>query len=411
MVFSRLGDKRLPNVRYFGLYNRYLGLLRIFCYVCKADILGENTGEASFELLYGGSDKTSLYPFYNSLAYSIPTNHNPQSKEHKLDLKKNLINTNLSQSFHDYKAPSVHFDSRNMHQGWTCIDLNLSGYMPDSLHWGIQKPSEHRFDLHCKTQQIQDVTLSGKLIGDLKGDFKSSQVVQKGESSPLSGWAGVMSRIAEVGGNASMFVYAFQFLAYNRQFGASIAPDIINIISSGITTTSSVINKFAPIGPNLLNFAGKADFSLNASIDMNGYIKSTTNNGVGSLSLTQRDLALADSLKTPENKSGQFGRGVLSLDQDPVVCVATEDIMANTWGFNLLLDGAKGHKYSNPEFDNYQARLITFLDPTSIHLNLNTDAYDGQPVTDVKIYATTYVNPEVGLVFLNFLRLSIVPAP
>ncbi len=151
MAFSCRCDSTLPSCRYFGLYNRYFGLMRIFCYVCKTDILGKNTGEAFFETLHGGNDKEKLYPFYNSLAYSIPSNHNTHGtldKQNLLDLKKDLINVNISQSFHDYKAPSVN-GGHEIKAGWTCFDLNLSGYMPDGLQWDPKDKSAHRLDVHC----------------------------------------------------------------------------------------------------------------------------------------------------------------------------------------------------------------------------------------------------------------------
>ncbi|MBR6286226.1 MAG: hypothetical protein IKR18_04450, partial [Bacteroidaceae bacterium] len=78
------------------------------------------------------------------------------------------------------------------------------------------------------------------------------------------------------------------------------------------------------------------------------------------------------------------------LAEDPVICVANEDIMASVDNFNLTSTSTSG-KYQCSDFDSYNARLITFLDPTSINLNLNTELYKN--VHGVCVSATYSVFP------------------
>lgn len=72
MAFCALGNDAGRDLNYFGLYNRYLGILRVFYF--NTDASGNGT-EHSFEINMGTSNPTMKYPFYNALAYSIPTVH------------------------------------------------------------------------------------------------------------------------------------------------------------------------------------------------------------------------------------------------------------------------------------------------------------------------------------------------
>ncbi len=394
MAFSKLFNKWAPRSRYFGLYNRYLGLLRIFCYISQSDILGANQGEMSFEVFYGDNIKNALYPFYNSLVYSIPTNHSPEgTKENRLDLSVNLIDASTSRSFHDFKVPSAVTQSRVTTEGWTCIDVNLSGYMPEGVTWTDGK-NIHCLDIHCLTQSRTEVSITGKLRGAMKGKFQESQIVDKSEASPSNGWGATLQRIGNDLSSFSGFAFSSMMALEDWRTGAFGCVDVLDFLSSACTAAVTLINMddTPTPQPQLEKIPGKIDLSLNASIDLSGCLKKWTANGVGSLSVTQRNLAAASKEKGDKN-SGQIGKGILSLANDPVVCVATQDLMANNWGFNLYVNGEQSGTYSNPAFDDYNVRLITFLDPTSIKVNLNTDAYGGN-VTDVKVYATTYVNPE-----------------
>ena len=72
MVFNTLGDPNIMDANYFGLYNRYLGILRIFYYITDAT---GNGSELSFATTMGSANKTKTKaPYFNALTYGIPMN-------------------------------------------------------------------------------------------------------------------------------------------------------------------------------------------------------------------------------------------------------------------------------------------------------------------------------------------------
>ncbi len=408
MAFSYLNDRILPNTSYFGLYNRYLGLLRVFCYIWTDEVM--SSGEGAFEITYGdlNNNKEALYPFYNSLAYSIPTSHGTANGQKPLLLNQKLIDCPIDKTFHDYKVPPIDDTSKTLKEGWYCFDLNLSGYVPGGKNWKFDSSADQLIAISCLSQSNATISISGTLKSKIQGTITDQQLVEKGGVSPVSGWGGVFSSIGESLGSIAFFsrdaMETIQLYNNPLQMGCC---DWLDYFASGCTSMAGILDDIDPDAPILYDtIPGKIDLSLDGSIDLKGTLTQWTNNGVGSLLVNYNLLKESFEYKKQANLIGSdtsyVGTGVISLADDPVICVAKEDIMAEAWGFSLCIDNEKDFKYTNPYFDQYKARIMTFLDPASIKVNLNTGLYKN--VTDVKVHATCYVYPDAPYGSTNAFR-------
>ena len=394
MVFSILNDAAARGVRYFGLYNRYLGTLRVFCYV---DDPGDTQNEAAFEVRMG-LEGNNRYPFYNGLAFSIPTCHSVANNN--LNLSVNLIDAEACcNTFHDVVSPYSESISKSLKKGWNIFDINCSGYVPNNS-WR-QDNAKARLYINCVTQTNMAVSLSGKINAGINGTYRAQEVIQHGG---VSGCAGAISLIKTVGNIAGGVAgagagdYAKKIMD-QRSFeaGGQGGPTGWNSFMMGLKSYAGYVSTATPIASGILSaldtktaawydtVPGKINLTMNGTVDLKGTIKGYNSNKVGSIMVTKKNIEAVNG------NDGYFGRGIISLAEDPVICVAKEDIMAEVENFNLTSTSTPG-KYQSSDFASYGARLITFLDPTSIKLNLNTEVYGG--VKGVCVSATYSVFPK-----------------
>ena len=116
------------------------------------------------------------------------------------------------------------------------------------------------------------------------------------------------------------------------------------------------------------------------------YVAPYTKKGVRGLNLTPELMAAS-------NPYGNLGTGVWGLEEDPVVYISDEDLMAATDHINMNITD-KG--YTNSEFKDYDVRLVTFYDPSSIKLNLNTDIFHNIRDLVVTTNYGVYTNRQIG---------------
>ena len=119
---------------------------------------------------------------------------------------------------------------------------------------------------------------------------------------------------------------------------------------------------------------------------------------------------------TPElvnavSSNSNISEGCWSLADDPVVYVSKEDLLCNTDHISLDVRNS-GASYSNDEFYNYDARLVSFFDPSSVKLNINTNLYHN--IRDVVVTTNygIYTDRPVGNTdaFRNFMMLDARPS-
>ena len=407
MAFSYMNNPAEPDRRYFALYNRYLGILRVFCYVPTGQV---PDGEPYFEVQLGSASPSSnktYYPYYNSIGYSIPTNKNASNIDFNADLTGMGTTT-----FHFLVSPYTRSVTKTVSVGWNVFDINMHGYVPEGARWRDQ-PNDGEC-LYVKLVSKSNVTADfyGSFSGVLDGTYIAPEIKQHGGISSAEGICSTLNMIGQVagaikGGGASD--YAMKTHARN-QFNASGAASTFDkafmgaqtacmVVGIATTVASAIYKATEVVTPEWYDtIPGKISMNMNGVINLQGKLSEWKGNSSASVTVEKRQL---ESM----NKEGHFGEGVIGLAEEPVIVVAKEDIMGDV---DKCFFDIQGNKYENSDVENYALRLISFLDPTSIKLNLNTKLFDDLGgITDIVITPTWGVIPKAKHGYTDAMRRAI----
>ena len=118
MAFSLMNQEGYPDTNYFGLYNKYLGTLRVY-YYCNVAVAGSGS-DFAYEILFE-TDTGDCKAFYNSLRYGIPLNA-------QVNKSADLLGGGVAQTFHLLCTPYSEIGMTTLRKGWHAFDIDLSSY-------------------------------------------------------------------------------------------------------------------------------------------------------------------------------------------------------------------------------------------------------------------------------------------
>ncbi|MBQ5981165.1 MAG: hypothetical protein IJL54_03225 [Prevotella sp.] len=379
MAFSYLNDYTLDGTRYFALYNKYTGVLRVFTYLLNPK--GEGN-ELSFMVKMGEANSLNMFPLYHQYEFGIPTCHDFGSS-----LSRNpLIYDGQDQPFMTLVTP--YRQTSSLATGWHCFDIDMSAYSPSGKDWLRLDKKEAKLTIFPNTETTQAVSLFGSIAGDIGGTFSNEKIIQHGGGNCMSGICGVLdmlsgkasnsissantyaSLMTKNGGNEGWGAY-LNPAKYWGGFGLSIASGALGMIGSYMAE---------PVSYDTI--PGKIDLKADLQLDASGYIKTFNATDI-------RGLAVApEAISSVNGSDGHMGKGIWGLAEDPVVYIDTEDLMSTYDHVNLA---ATANGYSNTSFGDYEMRIVYAFDPTSIKVNINRDLYP--ELSDVNVTTTVGVYP------------------
>ena len=382
MAFSYLNDESLRDVRYFALYNKWSGQMRVYTYIVNPTGWGT---DLMINAYFGTSRDNDMYPLYNVFEYGIPTCHVPGRNL----LRNAKIVSSQSQTFQTWLTPFRY--SQSITPGWYCFEFDMSGYVPKGVDWLKTDEDAPRFKFFAETVNNQSVNLKGTLSGSINGTFSDPEIIQHGGANATSGiFSALGGGLSAISGMASNSIAGGASYAYLMAHGGAegIGGYLNPIKMWGGFACSIAGGLFSFIGSQLEDpvtydtIPGKIDLTLDATLELDGYIRAATGNNQRGLSVSPR------GIYTANGANGHIGKGVWSLAEDPVVYIDKDDIISSQSGFNLLCtkDG-----YSLSNFGNYEARIVYAFDPTSVKLNLNTDLF--RDIQDVTVTTNVGVLP------------------
>ena len=400
MAFCELNDPNAMRTRMFGLYNRFTGVLRVFHYIDNPTGYGS---ELVYLLSANESNNDDKYPLYHSMEYSVPASHQygitlvPKAKMNVGDSKQEV--------FSCYIAPYAKNDTRGVTVNWHCFDIDLSCYTTSGNNWRSGLAQQGHITIFPVTSTSSSVTLTGSLLGSIKGTITDPQVIETGGGNSMSGVCSTLSTIGGLlGGSVSSSTSTFGLM--NNPIAPGLIKSAAPYLSAGsmaLNITSAILgwcSKDEPVTRDTI--PGKIDLGLDATLNLSGVISGYTSNGEGGVVVTPE-------LINASSSDSKISTGCWSLADDPVIYVSKEDLICSIDHINL---GVKGSTYDNSEFYDYDARLVSFFDPASVKLNLNTDVYHN--IHDVVISSNygVYTDRQVGNTdaFRNFLMLDARPS-
>lgn len=442
MAFCMLNDPNSPNVHMFGLYNRFTGVLRLYQYVENAS----GYGKELYVNLVNDSYSKYRYPFYNSMAYSIPVN-----RVWGETLKKDAELITYGNSYKPFEyllsAYTRYGEAKGVAPNWHCVDLDLSGYMPPSVA-DVEKPwrssvneQSTLLNIGLASQNVSEISLAGRLVGGLDGDFNSTSTVKTSSANPT------LSRITNIVGNYSGALNSTMTnfncvcgitknnpwgwgggggnnnnqqggqdqqqggegagegagegnnapqLAPRRAFGTVMT--IIGIGAGLLNIASATLKSIPNPQTSAEETKGNISMSLNANIDLKGLITQWTG-------LPDAGVTVTPFLLDASNKNSSIGTGCFGLVDDPIIYIAKEDLLSSSDHINITEQGGKQLCTS---IAKDSLRLIAFLDPASIKFYLNTDIYSHIEDLTVTLNYGVDLNQQPGHTdsYRNFMSLE-----
>ncbi|MBQ7533637.1 MAG: hypothetical protein IJT45_08140 [Bacteroidales bacterium] len=379
MAFCSLNNTATPQICYFALYNKWTGILRVFHYIPDPTGYGN---EMVYCVWMGRQDSQNNAPYYSSLEYGIPANHQMGSS---LKPYANLIGgggrtMTQTQSFQSWVTPYLQ-STTGLVSGWYCFDIDMSGYTPGGTQWRDVQ-DDVKMTIVPVISQTQDVTLRGSLVGDISGTFDNPDMVHYGGGNAMSGICGIIDQITSTAtsniGTAVEYANAMKTatgiaeylnpLKYYGGLAGSIASSLLGMIGEQMAEPETY--DYIP---------GKMDMKLDAQLDLSGTISYYTSVDQAIFNVSPQNI------DNTNGADGHMGRGIWSLAEDPVVYIDKDDLIAEYDHFTIM-DNMDGSGYTASDFENYGVRFMWFFDPTSVKINLNRDLFPD--VTEVKVTTT-----------------------
>ena len=411
MAFCMLNDPNAPDVHMFGLYNRLTGILRVYQYIADASGYGK---ELYFNVV-NDSYSPYRYPFYNAMEYCIPVNK--KWGEGK-DLKPNfqLITNGTSYLPFEFltSAYTRNGETTGVATNWHCFDLDLSAYMPANdpditMAWRRSVDAQQSlFNIGLASQDVSDISMAGRLLGGLEGDYNSSTSVKSSCAHPtlakitnvVSNFSGAInSTISSVNSLCGITKNGTNVFWDKTKVNAEINrenneidneeedddPDhdlledaprlapkksitvagIVAVAAGLFNITSAALKSIPNPTTTTETTTGNISMMLNASINMSGQITKWVGMRDGGVTVTP-------FLLDATNQNSSIGKGCFGLADDPIIYIAKEDLLSSSDHINMT---ANGDKMTCPSIAKDSLRIIAFLDPASVKFMLNTDLY------------------------------------
>lgn len=346
MAFSAIHGKARNT--YFGVYNKYLGILRIFQY---QDVHVDSGSEWVFKAFMQDAQPSTYHALYNSMIYGIPANHTGVEYAIHFDTSFRLNGANmLTQAVNPYGGQ----DGRppRVSLGWTAFDIDMSHYRPSmyangQVNENIYRGRESLCVLNQSNRE-ETTSLYGNLIMKSSGNLDGSMKMTTTTSNGLNAWS------------------AWEYLTGG-------AGDFVKGIING-NYFDALIGGGSALYNGAMLWDGQKDDVHETEGTFTGSLTMDTDGTMGLTGInlaangSTNDLRVGLEEQTGKTKS-HLGKGVWSLQEDPVIYVAKDYIAGTAENFSLIgKDGAYGTT-SSPR--DLALQLIACPDPSSLKVNIS----------------------------------------
>lgn len=384
VAFNLMNQGDHPDKNYFGLYNKYTGVLRIFYYYNKE--VSTSANDFAFDVILG-SDGNNIQAYYSALNYAVPMDVNVKNV--------NLLGAgNEAHTFRVLTTPYSNIGRQTMMQGWYAFDIDMSAYYGKSFYTD-GSDIQIAFRANNTTKVSLGTDIIGKIYGDMSATIDRSQL-----SASSSGIGGAISSLANLLGDTS----ASSLRNIEAELcGGLLGGTTLNQGSFYLSTAMKIglfaYNSISGDGsenPMQDKLKGKLDLKLNATADTKGYLESAVATNVKQITLG----------KSAFNPNSNIGKGVWNISASPALYFINDKIIADnpvtdyhyyrtieTTCENLVYYWPDGEINPPPDppwggapgyiFYAEDCRLPYFYDPSSFEVTINSEIFPD--ATNVKV--------------------------
>lgn len=386
LVFNLTGIESRPNYNYFGMYNKYSGLLRVFYYLDEAHIPPSDGNDHMWSMAF--SENLAEYPVFQ---YGVPYNvsvSTPYKQAVGYPNIQYMTSATTSQMSQQGKViPRI---------GWWAYDVDMSQMRPKAMdsQSGYITPGMLLFSQ-------DNVFLNSILNGDINGSINGNINLEALRPTGITG-GGIFFE--------DLFTLTNSFLG-SSGFGAIVSGTADKNDASGPSIGQGIAFSVLSLAMNITKQADGAgasetdklgDISMNAKLNLTGEM--VTQGTIGG----ERSTNIASPKISPEYfKTGtHFGQGVWNIENHPVIYVLGDAFWSDVKSFLSYSKGEEKDGAGNVIRTYYKTvkdpgsinmRLVSFLDPTAIgNVLLNNKVYDAGVPVEVNQSFGIYPGAQVG---------------
>lgn len=350
-----------PNSKpYFMLYNKYTGVLRVFYY--QAENSGSG-GELSF-VVTPDDALSSKYPYYQSMQYAIPICNSD------VQLQGNVLKvTRGKNTFQQMVTPYLKADGV-LKPGWYCFDLDWSAFNPKETAPFF---ANDRMSIDCMTATNTKISMAGTITGTTEGSIE-------GFANSSTSTSNGLNYLDQFNGGVDKATDALALLMEGNYLKAAFK-GVMSIWNIGKAMTGNATDDYTTNTKS----TGSINMSFTGKISLDGYSTANTSNNATGVEFSY----------TAFSQNNLVGKGVWSLAENPVVYIVDDCLMGEDEDLICVVN-KNGYSIGDMDPSSNHLRLMTFLDPTSIKINLNTALY--KDIRNAKMSWTygVYPNQEAG---------------
>ena len=380
MCFCKFNDSKSQKIHYFGLYNKWTGTLRVFFYANENEN-NDYGDELIFQFQSSSNDQLKT-PMYHTMTYGIPANHKlGENLLENFDLTGSSGSSCSGWQWHS-SPYSTSSSSQGVVGGWHVVDFDMSAWSPYADDWATSAGDNTLFTLRPRSRTTSDLTLTGSLTGSVEGTATtySEETRTSSSCSEFSDFYNVFSNCvstlkqvgAQVGSGNGGWMNASkdktggagkeptawgEFCGSYCYFcaGLSLVDGIFGMIDDSLQETETYVDS------TMTNIS----MTVDGTIDLSGEVQSWG-------SVRDGGVDVKYNLMQKSNEDCTIGSGLWSLNDDPVIYICKEDLLSTQEHYNI---GASSSGLTLSDFDETETRLVWFLDPSSIKININDDVY------------------------------------
>lgn len=346
LVFNLTGVEKKPGEHFFGLYNRFTGILRVFYYLTE-DRLPAHDGNDHMWTMGLTKDLIEHVTFQYAIPYGeeVPETYKSILGGNDAVFKTTALTAECSDE--GKVVPKV---------GWWAYDIDLSAMRPHDFFASdrsIMRPGMEVF-------HQDNVVLSSLMHGSLDGTFGGSMNLNSLKGSGTSTGGIICGILGSAISGPLMSKQILDALFDGQSQGAAYTSLIGCLVSTAGKGLESNLKNGREDPDELGKFNGKINLTLDASIETAGSI-----GGERTTLVPSPELNVSTFIKQAEG----LGGGVWNIQHHPVVYVVTDAFWGDRAKFSSVekvkSEGRTAYQLTrNP--DEVGLRLISFLDPTSI---------------------------------------------
>lgn len=371
LAFNLTGVDQMPGMHFFGLYNRFTGILRVFYYLTEDRLPAHDANDHMWSL---GMSKDLIEHF--TFQYALPYGEEATEK-YKAALGGNdavFKTTALTAECTDEGkvVPKV---------GWWAYDIDMSAMRQHDFFSSDRSVIRPGMEVFNQDNVVLSSIMHGSLDGSISGNMnlnslKGSGTTNGGIASGLLG-----SFLNSTLANKAILDCMFDPKALAEPALTSLLGITFGCIGKGLEAKM----KTGREDPDKLgDFNGKINLSLDATIETVGSI-----GGERTTLVPSPELNVSSFVKPVQG----LGGGVWNIEHHPVIYVVTDAYWGDKAKFSsadkVTSEGRTAFQLTvNP--DDVGLRLISFLDPTSIGtIYFNKDALPYRILGDISV-STSY---------------------